>query len=434
MNNSVLKQYDDGAALIQKCCVLYLLVWAISPPLSIGLIWRILGLGAVVAWFAFEFLRGTQFTMDDVKAVLFILGVILVCYVETGTFQFDKVIKLIALYMLSLCFMIQSHYYGRFSELTRLIPLILLMLIFFNYKTFSTLLSDPTIARKIVRNDDEMIPYLQQGVGGYSLIYLQVCILPAIVMYMIKAFRVNKILFAIAALWLVSMVLVLANAGYSLAIFTSAAAVVIMLFYKGRSAIPAIVTMLIIFVIAMFALIYLEGLRNYLLTVFDGTAVAKKINDLVATNENGEAQGSIYDRVKAYSATFQAIFHYPLIGSLWNDSGIGGHSAMMDNFARYGVIGGLFYFTSILSAPIRFKKIYEKSNVVSHVCNAEFCSLIFIGMLDSMTFEFMPIVLILLPILIQCVYDWEEVDKKNENSVDSESHSHSDVGTARAHS
>jgi len=404
-DNNTIRRYNDAASVIQKICVLYLIIWSISPPLSSGMLYRFAALGAAGVWFGFEIIRGIQFTKNDVKAVLFVLAIVLTSYIEYG--GLGSVLKNIALFMMCLLYIMQTHYKGRWSSLSNLIPLMLALLVFFNIRTFTTLLEDPTIARKIVRNDDEMLPYLARGVGGYALIYIQVCAFPALIMWVMKAARVNRILFCIGVGWAVTYLLVIANAGYSLAIFTSGASLVIMFFYKGKRVTPAVITMLLILIGAMFALIYMEGLRNWLLVQFDGTAVAKKINDLVSSNESGEATGSIYDRVKAYTTSLQTIGKYPIIGAWWYSGG-GGHSAILDMFAKYGVVVGYFYVQMLFSRLFYLKKKYEDKMLVNQVCNACFCSILFVAMLDSLTYEFMIVLLIVIPLIISTVNEWDE--------------------------
>lgn len=413
---NTLRKTTGPVSLIQTVMILYLVVWSISPPLSIGTIYRIAAIGAVFVWFFLEFVKGVVFTIQDIEALMFIGAVALTSYIESD--GFSNILKPIAIYMGALCFIIQGKYRDRWRELTNLIPIVLVLLIFFNFRTFSVLLTDQTIARKIVRSDEEMNSYLSSGVGGYALVYLQVCIFPAVLAWILKSVKVNRILFLIGVTWLVTYILLLMNAGYSLAIFTTAASTIILLFYKGRSVIPAVLVMVLIFFAAMLALIYFESLRNFLLTQFDGTAVAKKINDLVASSESGAAEGSIYSRMSAYKNSLKCILHYPLIGSFWFADG-GGHSTFLDTFAKYGILGGWIYIRFFINDSSSFKIRYLNNHTLTKISNACYCSIVFVGILDSMSYEFMAPIILLTPVFINEVIVWDERLKHHEDSVDS---------------
>ena len=206
---------------------------------------------------------------------------------------------------------------------------------------------------------------------------------------------------------MVTYVLLILNAGYSTALFTSIAALVILLVYRGENAIPAIILLLLIFGAGLLALLYWTGFRNLLLDFFDGTAVAKKINDLVSSSDTGEAEGSIASRIRAYSNTLGVIRQYPIVGAFWNSNG-GGHSAILDIFAKYGVVGGYIYCKCIFSSSFNLKKTYTEDVKVARISNACFCSILFVCLLNSAPFEFMVPVILLIPAVIKNVADWNE--------------------------
>lgn len=56
-------------------------------------------------------------------------------------------------------------------------------------------MEDATIARRLVRNDAEIYTYLQQGIGGYSLLYPQVVAFPVLVMWVFKSYKQKKLNF-----------------------------------------------------------------------------------------------------------------------------------------------------------------------------------------------------------------------------------------------
>ena len=301
---------------IQKAAVLYLIIWTISPPLQIDMIYRLAALGCAGLWFLVALGRNFLIEKVHVYAALYTATVIVIAYVEK--WSVDGVLRQIAVYILVICFFVNCFYReGRWHELSGIVPIVLLLLLVFNWKTAQVLLEDPTIARKLVRVDETVYVYLRQGVGGYSLIYPQVCIFPAILAWIYKAYRSNKLYFGIGCAWLCTYVLCLSRAGYSIAIFASAVGAIMLFFYRGRNMWTAFFMSAFLFVATFLAILYLDGFREFLLEIFDGTAIAKKITDLVASAEAGAAEGSINDRMIKYGSSLRTILEYPILGGLW---------------------------------------------------------------------------------------------------------------------
>ncbi len=394
---------------VQMLAVLYLVIWTISPPLEIDLIYRLLALAAAVVWFVILLIRENPVVLgkEHVAALFFMLAVILVTFIETE--DFESILKQIAIFMLVICFIMNYFYRGKWDELSGILIVVFVLLIVWNIKTYSALVEDPTIARKLVRDDESTYSYLRQGIGGYSLVYPQVCVSSAVLAWTIKAFRKNWLKFAVGCVWAVTFVMMVSKAGYSLAIFTSAVGAVILLLYKGKNSISAFLTALAIFAGSMLAILYLHDFRNFLLEFFDGTAVAKKINDLVATSDSGAAEGSIQDRMIAYKGSIDTILAYPLIGGLWRGAG-GGHSAFLDIMARYGVFGAVMFSVMFYAVPRYYKQKYNNRFIIS-MANASMVSLLFISLLDSVSYSFVCMVLIVLPMLFEDVIRWTGVEE-----------------------
>lgn len=394
---------------VQTMAVLYLIVWMTSPPLEIDLIYRLAALACAAVWFVIMFIRDNPVTLEKthIAALFFMLAVIFIVYIDTGSFS--QIIKQISVFMLVICYIMSCFYRNRWEELCGIIPFLLILLCVWNFRTYSVLLEDPTVARLLVRDDATTYEYLRQGVGGYSLIYPQVCICPAIIAWVMKSLNSNRIYSVIGFVWLVSYILLISKAGYSLAIFASVAGAALLLFYKGKSGIKAFFVAFLIFGASMLAILYLEDFRNFLLDIFDGSAVAKKINDLVATSESGAAEGSIQVRVDSYLYSLEVAARYPIIGALWRE-GTGSHSAVFDNLARYGLWGAAIFCIIVYSVPVYYKNKYDNVYIRS-VANATLVTLMIISMLDTFTYSFSCMVLIVLPLLFEDIIKWTGVEE-----------------------
>ncbi len=395
--------------LIQKIAVLYLIVWTISPPLQVDTIYRLVALACAVLWIGIWFVRENPISLgkEQVGAIIFLIAVMVVVYFEK--YDFSELIKQIALIMLVICFMMTYFYDDKWDELAGIVPIVLILLTIWNYNTVKILIEDHTIARLLVRDDEATYEYLRQGIGGYSLIYPQVCICPAIFAWIIKAFKNNKLFFAIGAVWAYFYVRLLELAGYSIALFASAIGLILLLFYRGKNIIPAFIVTILAFVGIMAAILYIAPFREWILETFDGMAVARKVNDLVSTSETGVTGDSIQVRIDAYSNSLIDMIKYPIIGSLWRESG-GGHSALLDITSKYGWLGGYAFAMMFYHVPFHYKHHFNDKFVMS-TANATLVTLMFVSSLDSFNYSFTLMVLIVSSLVFEDIIKWTGAER-----------------------
>ncbi len=396
-------------SFIQKIAVLYLVIWTISPPLQIDLIYRLVALGCAAIWFIIWARRNNavEFDKNEFIALVFLCLVLVVVLIDKTSFS--VVLKQIAIIMLVMCYIMNREYEHKWDELSGIVPIVLILLIIWNGKTVVALIEDPTIARRLVRDDESIYEFMRQGVGGYGLIYPQVCICPVIYAWIYKSFKHNKIYFIIGVVWLITFVRFLNLAGYSIALFTAFVGFVMLVFYKGKSGVFAIILTAGVFIAIMAAILYLTDFREWLLEIFDGTAVAKKINDLVSTSETGETGESIQVRINAYGSSITDIFRYPLIGSLWRKSG-GGHSAFLDIFSKYGIFGAVVFSKMFYCVPDYYKNKYNDKFIIS-IMNALLTTLVFVSFFDSFTYMFTGMILLVAPLFIEDLIKWRRAEK-----------------------
>lgn len=406
-------QESKALIRVQQISVLYLVIWTISPFMEIDNIWRIGALAAFGLWFLCAMSRGLHLEKIHLLALAFLALVVVVNIIQNN--GFGKIMSPIHLYMMVLLFVAGHFYKDKWKELYFIVPIVLLILIYFNFKSAFKVMEDPRIARLLVRNDEGIYQYLREGIGGYSLIYPQVVCFPVLVMWIFKSFKNKKFYFLIGLGWLVSYVLFVLNANYSIAITGSIISLVILLFYKGHSVALAFAVSAGLFIALMLMILYWDSFRNMLLEFFDGTAVAKKINDLVATSESGAAEGSINDRIVAYQGTIETIFRYPFIGGLWWSGG-GGHSSLGDTFAQYGLFGGFIFCKIMYGVPSQYKKTYGFKSI-QQMANANLVVLLFVTLLDSTPYAFMGMILIITPILYENIIEWDGLTANNESTL-----------------
>jgi len=394
---------------IQKIAILYLTIWTISPPLQVDTVYRIIALACAVLWAGIWFIRETPVTLgkEQVGAIVFLIAVMIVIYFEK--YSFSALIKQIAMIMLVICFMMTYFYDDKWDELYGIVPIVLVLLAIWNYKTFSILIEDHTIARLLVRDDESTYEFLRQGIGGYSLIYPQVCISPLILAWTFKAYKNNKFFFAIGVAWAYTFVRLLELAGYSVALFASSIGLLLLLFYRGKNAIPAFLITILVFIGIMVAILYVIPFREWILETFDGMAVARKVNDLVSTSESGVTGDSIQVRIDAYSNSLGDIIKYPIIGSLWRENG-GGHSAILDTISKYGWLGGYALIMMFYHVPFHYKHHYN-DKFITATANATLVTLMFVSVLDSFNYSFTCMILIVASLLFEDIIKWTGAEK-----------------------
>lgn len=394
---------------IQKIAVLYLVIWTISPPLQVDTIYRIIALACAVLWIAIWFIRENPITLgkEQIGAIFFLIAVMVVVYFEK--YDFSALIKQIALIMLVICFMMTYFYDDKWDELAGIVPIVLILLTIWNYKTFSILIEDHTIARLLVRDDENTYEFLRQGIGGYSLIYPQVCISPAILAWIYKSFKNNKLFFVIGAAWTYTFVRLLELAGYSIALFASAIGLLLLLLYRGKNIIPAFIVTILVFVAIMAAILYIAPFREWILETFNGTAVARKVNDLISTSDTGVTGDSIQVRIDAYSNSLMDMLKYPIIGSLWSEGG-GGHSALLDITAKYGWLGGYAFSMMFYHVPFHYKH-HCNNKFITSVANATLVTLMFVTALDTFSYSFTLMVMVVSSLLFEDIIKWTGAEK-----------------------
>lgn len=401
--------------LIQKICLIYIIVWAVAPPLMVDSVYRLAAVAASLVWLAVQLIRQRPLVInkDVLIALAFLILVVVVALIESG-FSTSAVIKNISLIMLAFCYVICYFYRGRFSELRDVLQVALVVFIYFNIVTLIEIWSDPALARIIVRGSEETIAYLRRGVGGYSLIYSQVMIAPVVFAWVWQSVRYRRILSSVIGVtWSVTIVLYAFKANYAIALFAVVLSLIVLIFYRGKHIIGAFLIALAVFAAIMAAIYYWDAFREWLLKIFDGTAVAHKINDLVATGDSGDATGSIQSRMSRYLNSLSALIQYPIIGILWRAKGVGGHSGILDNLAKYGWFGGWAYCRMIFYPPTYYKKRFGGHAIVTVAANAAMVIFLFVLLTDSDPYSLVCSAMLLTPIAFEEIIKREE-EKERE--------------------
>ena len=96
-----------------------------------------------------------------------------------------------------------------------------------------------------------------------------------------------------------------------------------------------------------------------------------------------------------------------MIGGLWIKSG-GGHSAIFDAIAKYGLWGGIIYAVMIFYVPNHYKAL-TANRLIWRISNGVMVSTLFVGTLNSFNYSFMCMLLLVLPIIYEDIMRWEGI-------------------------
>ena len=151
-------------------------------------------------------------------------------------------------------------------------------------------------------------------------------------------------------------------------------------------------------------LVYVEGFRNLVLQIFEGTKVVRKIEDLMSTAA-GETADSFSTRIERYWMSIKTSFLYPVIGGVMFGASAGGHSEILDTFAKYGVWGGIPSCVMIFHTPIMFKRGHASTTVIA-TANAHLTAIALVALFDPFVFQVFFPLLILCPVMYSDIMKW----------------------------
>ena len=412
LNNRTPKNNRSITLILQTLMILYLTIWSIAPPLSIDNIYRTIALVCAVGWFILAMANGLSLLRNHLYSLGFMLMVVLINIIQSQG-DLSNIMRPIAYYMLVVTYIMNYSYQNRWEELHIIIPVCLVLFVFFNVLTYRELILDPTLARRIIRTDESMFQYMRRGIGGYALIYSQVFLFPVIFSWIKVAFKYHRVYFSLGVIWMVTYFLLILNAGYTIAVVTTIVSTIVLLIYKRKSVVPAVIISLAIIIFLVLLIGYVDSFREALLNMFSGTKIANKIEDIYNSLHGKEVADSIQIRLDRYWLSIQKIFTYPFIGCLWFSAG-GGHSALLDTFAQYGIWGGYLFVKMFYCVPVNLKnKSDDKKDL--RIANAFLVSLILVSLLDSLPYNMVFPIMIVAPAFINDLKKWR---KENESSLD----------------
>ncbi|MGZ9098096.1 MAG: hypothetical protein ACXW3O_00200 [Brevundimonas sp.] len=357
---------------IQNLAVAYVCLWATAPILAYGDAYRWAAAGAVALWAVLEMVRpGGIFARPTLPVVVTGLYIIYTVITEITLGPDGDIVRHVQIWIM-LFFLV--FYESRRHQVRSMAPIFWLILatlpmwLYSTYTAFDTFGSHAS--RLLTRSSDLARELTAEGVGGYSLVYGTVLMLPIFALLLLNVRRIipietpaflrdiSRVPFLVTALLTVNLVLggaVVLRAGFSIAILLAVAALGLSIFFRKRSP----VFLLFVPMAAIGGYLFLEvaliPTLNALKPLAEGTPYYRKILDIIGTLETDQSQGTFDDRWLRYERSVSLFLSNPLFGVI-SAADVGKHSAFLDTFARYGVFVGSGFVYLMVYLPIRMMK------------------------------------------------------------------------------
>ncbi len=392
---------------LQNFALAILCLWIISPPLTLNPIARALALLAIVTWGLLEIIRSNGIfrrpTWPVLGAGLFI-AYDLVLWYALGEWE---LISHIQMYILLALLVI---YESRRTDPKSLAPVFWTMMLALPVWWISTLRGFDTFgdhaARTVVRSSGEAMELMQQGVGGYSLIYSSLVLIPVLVLMtfrwrqfdtssaprFLRAFPRAFRLMPPVMLALITILVL--RAGFTIAVIVMVATLAVSLMYLRTRPWILLMAPLVALFLVVVGQIFLQDIVELLIPVADGTSFVYKLRDLQLSLEIGDSTGTVADRTERYLRSINSFLQNPLFGVL-GDRGVGNHSAYLDYFAQRGLFFGMLYMVLMLYLPVRMLR--QLPGVLS-MTGGVLAVMILFPLLNSVTMAIGVVLFIMFPV------------------------------------
>lgn len=360
---------------LQNLLIFYVCIWVISPILAYGTIYRFLAVLSVIIWLATEFYNRTgifrKVSLVSLLLLLYLLYSGLLSPISSDTFSFTSELQLIIMLFFLLVYESRKNCLESFGWIFWGVLSVFPIWSYLTLKALDSIGSN--VARTVVRSSDEAKELVSQGVGGYGLVYSSVLLLPILIglfFHLIsirhrvkdKNIETKKFYFYlfVVSLNIVLTSLLVIKAGYTIAISTSFFAILIIFMMKSFSYIRVILFALVAILYFIFQKELISYIANTLLFLTDSPIYTKKINDVVFSLASDNASGTVNDRVTLYSKSVDTFLENPIFGTM-SYKDVGGHSFVLDNYARWGLFFGSLLLYFIIFIPVKFLSIEKNS-------------------------------------------------------------------------
>lgn len=217
--------------------------------------------------------------------------------------------------------------------------------------TIEGVIQYPSAARYLATvedsNDSFYVLLGWHNVGGFTFVYTVVLIYPMLI-FAYKRKKIKKITLILGVLIAFATALFTEYTTALLLLIVST----VFLFFKRDLKVKEFILFFAVMAVVFF---FLKGIMSSALQWLSGIVGSKDISDRLLALSGGSTglKNAEDSRFLRYQISFRAFLRNPLFGSLFGGTGrIGGHSAILDTLANYGILGGGVMF-------LMYRKIYN---------------------------------------------------------------------------
>jgi len=238
-----------------------------------------------------------------------------------------------------------------FDKIKFLAIVIILSVLITMLTTYIGLQQYPDAARYMATvanpNEAQFVRYNMMNIGGYNFVYITVLLYPLV----IYAYKREKIKLFWVIVFAVLELMVIIATSYTTALLLWMLSTVFIFFNKGFK-VKNLIIVVVLAILLFFVLWDLIAAGLELLADNIGSKdIADRLRDLAG---GGEGLSESEDpRLELYLRSLNTFIAHPIIGSL--GGGTGGHSFLLDNLAKYGLIGVALFGTLY---TVIFRKFY----------------------------------------------------------------------------
>jgi hypothetical protein len=351
------------------------LAWLILPVFAYSNIARIF---AFLGFFLILFFGKKKI---DIKFFMSLLFYIIYTFTINAYFSNDTfVLRHLQLYIFLGCILISIIFYRKHLSTKRQIVYIILVLNLLALVSSLYILKDNSgAARLLAKSSDEAIDLSNSGLGGYGLVYANVLMLPLFI-YSYKKTGEKK-LKILSGLNIILAVLFIAMAQYFIAILLVLIQFIFR-YLKNNTFSKRIVFIMLFILLAAFFFININYFDRLTYSWVEFNSLRYKQQDIFNLLNGAEGENNtVGGRASRYKRSLILFFKNPITGTFSFDD-IGKHSNFLDQFAQYGIIIGLIFFSLITKLPRYILKKTKDTELKSYTL-IFLITLILLGMFNN---------------------------------------------------
>lgn len=266
--------------------------------------------------------------------------------------------------------------------------------------TILVLSAYPTAAKVLAMSGTELESeknlYYSMGCGGYGFIYSIVLIVVPLLFSKNESRMWNVLSIITVMLCIYTMIL----SQYTLAFLITCISIVFGIFFVSKNKSAGVLLVKILISLSLILVAFnISNVILFLANLLSGTGnsgLSVRLYEIVDYLETGEQGYNFAGRVDRYKMSWDLFLSSPIYGNQFGTESVvyGGHSALLDQLARYGIVGTVPYVCFVVE---NCKKSLDVSRVVV-IANLAFLALsifnttIFVYQLGMVLFFVTPII------------------------------------------